>query len=260
MAKSVSWLTVVFLAALSGLSALAAERLAVACPLKPDPPPNIDGDSREWDHLPVEIMVGAANVTWGKAKWDGEDDLSGLVKLCHDANYLYVLAEVVDEKVTIAGGKDMFHCDHVEITFAPVFDPAGSGPMRPDWRIIGLCPGTMAPTGDIFSDIEPEAYLHHPINTDSSTIDVGAGPTENGFVLEARIPWKLLGVPRPPKPGQAFGFDIHLSDSDSGTTQETMTSLNPTPWAGRKQENILKLILTGTYGKLPVETAPPPAQ
>ena len=67
-------------------------------------------------------------------------------------------------------------------------------------------------------------------------------------------------MPRPPKPGQAFGFDIHLSDSDSGTTQETMTSLNPTPWAGRKQENILKLILTGTDGKLPVETAPPPAQ
>ena len=72
-----------------------------------------------------------------------------------------------------------------------------------------------------------------------------------GYVLEARIPWKVLGVRGPVKPGMVFGIDVHFSDSDNAAVQESMTSLNPIPWQGRRQENILKMVLTGTDGKLP---------
>lgn len=228
-----------------------AVRPVFPCPMKPDPPPSIDGDGREWDHLPGAVEIGEAHVTWGKANWQGVDDLSGTLQFCYDSNYFYVLADVVDDVVTIGGGKDMFSCDHVELTFAPVFAEKGTGPRGEDWRIIGFSPGTQEASGDIFSDLSPEAYLHSPINTDSSAIDVASRPTEKGYVLEARIPWRLLGVKGTPQPGAVFGFDLHFSDSDSGTSQETLTSLNTMPWRGRHQETILKLVLTGTDGKLP---------
>jgi hypothetical protein len=45
--------------------------------------------------------------------------------------------------------------------------------------------------------------------------------------------------------------DVHISDSDKDFVQEAMTSLNNTvPWKGRRQENILKMVLTGTDGKI----------
>lgn len=250
MNKKIGNLLICFsLLAIGNLFAKSA--LQVLCPLKPDPPPVIDADPDEWQNLPLEIEIGEKNVTWGKAKWDGEEDLSGIIKLCYDQNYLYILADVVDEKITVAPGREMFSCDHVELTFYAKYELGQKGPINNDWRVIGFSPGTMDPVGDIFTDITPEAYIVRPINTDSSNIDVEAKETEEGYLLEARIPWEILGVKKPVKLGQYFGFDIHLSDSDSGQDQETLTSLNPKTWAGRQTENLLQLILTGTEGKMP---------
>jgi len=240
--------TTVLLSLMLLQAAYAAEpSLVFACPLKPDPPPVIDGDIREWERLPA-FEVEEKNVTWGKANWEGEEDLSGSFKVCYDSNYFYLLAEVVDEKITIAGGKGMFRCDHVEMTFVPRYEENAKGPIESDWRIIAFSPGTQQPTGDIFSDLSAEAYFAAPSETDSSSVDVASMPREDGYLIEARIPWKLLGVTKRPEIGDVFGFDLHLSDSDSGLDQETLTSLNPTKWRGRQKENILKLVLTGTDG------------
>lgn len=228
----------------------AAKAPVVVCPLKPDPPPVPDGDRREWDTLPGALAVGDQNVTWGRAQYAGAEDLSGTVMLCYDANYLYLMAEVVDDKIVTAGGKGMFTADHVELTFAPHWRPGAKGPMPEDWRIIGFSPGSVEASGDPLSDLEPEAFLIAPPGIDWSGIDVGATMTEDGYILEARIPWRVLGVKLPVKPGMSFGVDVHLSDSDKGHVQESMTSLNPVPWQGRRQENILKMVLTGTDGKL----------
>ena len=82
-------------------------------------------------------------------------------------------------------------------------------------------------------------------------MDVGASITEDGYVLEARIPWKVLGIKGNVTAGMVFGVDVHISDSDKDFVQECMTSLNnTTPWKGRKQENIPKMVLTGTDGKI----------
>ena len=236
-------------ALLSG--AAPADKPVVVCPLKPDPPPVIDGDRREWDALPGAMTVGDANLTWGRAQYRGEEDLSGTVMVCYDANYLYLLADVVDDKIVPTDGKSIFSCDHVELTFAPVYRDGMRGPRPADWRVIGFGPGSVELTGDPLSDFEPEAAGVFPPNLDTSGIDVGASITEEGYVLEARIPWKVLGVKGPVKPGMVFGIDVHLSDSDNAAVQESMTSLNPVPWKGRRQENILKMVLTGTDGKLP---------
>ncbi|HPY90905.1 MAG TPA: hypothetical protein PLT23_09275, partial [Lentisphaeria bacterium] len=76
--------TTVLLSLMLLQAAYAAEpSLVFACPLKPDPPPVIDGDIREWERLPA-FEVEEKNVTWGKAKWEGEEDLSGSFKVCYD--------------------------------------------------------------------------------------------------------------------------------------------------------------------------------
>ena len=225
----------------------------VVCPLKPDPPPVIDGDPREWANLPGAIAIGDKHVTWGRHNYTGEDDISGTVRLCYDANYLYLLVEVVDDKLVTSSGRGMFNADHIELDFTADYRPAATGPHKGGkLRIIGFNPGSVDPTGDPVTDVEPEPCLVSPPGINWSGIDVGSSITEDGYILEARIPWKVLGVTKPVAIGMVFGVDVHLSDSDSGKMQETMSSINfTTPWKGRQQENILQMVLTGTDGKIP---------
>ena len=99
--------------------------------------------------------------------------------------------------------------------------------------------------------MEADATAAFPPDLDYSGIDVGSSITEDGYVLEARIPWKVLGIKQRVTAGMVFAVDVHISDSDKDFVQEAMTSLNnTTPWKGRRQENILKMVLTGTDGKI----------
>lgn len=226
-------------------------RPVIACPQKPDPPPVIDGDCSEWDNLPGAITLDASHVTWGKPQYQGEDDLSGTVKICYDANYFYFMVEVIDESIKVASDKNIFISDHIELDFAPNFNENGKGRQPADWRIIGFTPGTLEETGDPLLDMDADALMAFPPNLAWSGIDVESCVTEDGYILEARIPWKVLGVKGPIQPGRVFGMDIHISDSDKDFMQESMTSLNNlVPWKGRHQEYIPKMVLTGTDGKI----------
>ncbi|MBO4513770.1 MAG: hypothetical protein J5746_13505, partial [Victivallales bacterium] len=93
-------------------------RVELVCPLKPDPPPVVDGDNRDWERVPSSIAVTKKNVVWGNHNWKDEDDLSGTVSLCYDQNYLYLLVEVVDDKIVVDEGK-LFYTDHIEVSFVP---------------------------------------------------------------------------------------------------------------------------------------------
>ena len=149
------------------------------------------------------------------------------------------------------GHKNIFVSDHVELDFAPVYKDNAVGPRQDDWRILGFTPGTVESSGDPLADMEADAIAAFPDTLDYSGIDVGSSITEDGYIIEARIPWKTLGVKGNVTPGMVFGVDVHISDSDKDFVQEAMTSLNnTTPWKGRRQENILKMVLTGTDGKI----------
>ena len=230
-------------------------RPEILCPLKPDPPPIIDGDRREWERVPSSIPVTERNVTWGKAKWKDEEDLSGTVSLSYDQNYLYLLVEVVDEKIIVDDSK-FFNTDHVELSFVPFLDEKATGALPKDSLFVfGFTPGTPEKTGDALLDVEACASMVFPPNQPWKGVDVESSFTEEGYILEARIPWSVLRVkPNMVKVGQVFGIDVHISDSDSGKTQETMTSLNHlTPWKGRRWENMPRMVLTGTDGKKPTK-------
>lgn len=223
----------------------------IICPQKPDPPPVIDGDPADWELVPGAITLDKSHIVWGKAQWKGEEDLSGTIKLCFDENYLYLLAEVVDEAIKTASDKNIFISDHVELDFAPVYKDNAQGPRQNNWRVLGFTPGTVESSGDPLADMEADAEAAFPAGLDYSGVDVGSSITEDGYILEARIPWKVLGIKGKAKAGMIFGVDVHISDSDKDFVQEAMTSLNNTvPWKGRRQENILKMVLTGTDAKI----------
>ena len=233
------------------LAAPAKAKPVIICPQKPDPPPVIDGDPADWELVPAAITLDKSHIVWGAHQWKGEDDLSGTVRLSFDENYLYLLVEVIDEVIKTASDKGIFVSDHVELDFAPVYNDKAQGPRLGNWRILGFTPGTVESSGDPLADMEADATAAFPPDLDYSGIDVGSSITEDGYVLEARIPWKVLGVKGRVTPGMVFGVDVHISDSDKDFVQEAMTSLNnTTPWKGRRQENILKMVLTGTDGKI----------
>ena len=228
----------------------APARIEYLCPLKPDPPPVIDGDNREWELVPNTMPVQDKNVTWGRHNYKGEEDLSGSITLCCDQNYLYLLTEVVDDKLVVEDGK-IFITDHIEFSFVPMFDATKKGLVdRKMSYILGFSPGNFENTGDPLLDIEASGTMVSPIGAPWDGLEVESSLTEEGYILEARIPWRIIGVkPSEVKRGATFAIDVHLSDSDNGPTQETLTSLNPVKWAGRRWENMLKLTLVGTDGK-----------
>ena len=91
--------------ALSGVinAAPAKAKPVIVCPQKPDPPPVIDGDPDDWELVPGAITLDKSHIVWGKAQHNGENDLSGTVRLSFDSNYLYLLVEVVDEAILRRG-------------------------------------------------------------------------------------------------------------------------------------------------------------
>ena len=226
-------------------------RIELLCPRKPDPPPVIDGDDREWKLVPNEIAVEDANVTYGRQHFRGEDDLSGTVKLCYDDNYLYLLASVVDEKIVVVDGK-IFQTDHIELTLVPRFDEKKTGPVSQESLFIfGFTPGSPDKVGDPLLDIDASANMAFPPGKPWDGVDTEATMTEDGYLLEARIPWRVFGLKSSDiKEGAVMGVDVHFSDSDNSPTQEKMTSLNSNvPWRGRRWENLLKMTLVGTDGR-----------
>ena len=226
------------------------KRPEFCCPLKPDPPPVVDGDNREWELVPNVISIQDKNVTWGRHNYKGDEDLSGTITLCYDQNYLYLLVEVVDDKLVVEDGK-IFVTDHVELSFVPMFDASLKGVVdKTKLYVLGFSPGNFENTGDPLLDIEASGTMVFPIGAPWDGMDVESSMTEEGYLLEARIPWRILGVkPAEVKQGATFCLDVHISDSDNGPTQETLTSLNPIKWAGRRWENLLKMTLVGTDGK-----------
>ncbi len=88
--------------------------------------------------------------------------------------------------------------------------------------------------------VDPEAYLWYPKASAGSLtkVKIGVFYTDDGYKIEAAIPWSVLGVS--PKSGQTYGFAFSFSDNDNpdkDVQQTLMTNApvrrltDPTTWA-----------------------------
>ena len=84
--------------------------------------------------------------------------------------------------------------------------------------------------------------------TSDPELDVAAVRTANGYHVEARIPWRLLGV-SDPQPGQQFRMTLDVSDNDTAgaSQQDAMISNSSGRTAARQAfpEECELLVLEG---------------
>ena len=217
--------------------------------------PGIDGDLSGWAP-PIQKVINY--VVWGQENWSGESDSSGSVVAGWNKTYLYLGIRVKDDKyVQKATNEKLYQGDSVEILFDRYIGADFHlQSMSADDYQIGISPGQncIAATingakvasvpvrsGSTSSSCEsPEAYVWFPKTEQGKTTQIKIGVLEGseGYQVELRIPWSLLGVTEPSE-GDHYGFAVSISDNDLAGTknQQTMTSnvstrtySNPTTW------------------------------
>jgi hypothetical protein len=183
-----------------------------------DDPPSIDGELDDWDfdRYPIESVV------YGNQNWKGTDDLSGRAMLGWDEDYLYVAVRVLDDVYAQnASGENLFKGDSLEILLD--VDVPGDyyyGALSGDDYQLGLSPGSPDPGED------PEAYLWFPRSREGrpSKVVIDGRSREDGYIIEAAIPWFNFNVS--PYKNQHFGFCLSISDNDNRDKNEQQSMVS----------------------------------
>ena len=183
-----------------------------------DNPPEIDGELDDWEfeRYPIESVV------YGGQNWKGSEDLSGRAMLGWDEDYLYVAVRVIDDVYAQdASGENLYKGDSLEILLDT--DVPGDyyfGELSADDYQIGLSPGS-PDAGD-----DPEAYLWYPRSEEGSPqkVAIDGRNREDGYIIEAAIPWFTFGVD--PYKGQHFGFCLSISDDDNQDKNEQQSMVS----------------------------------
>ncbi|MEI8198196.1 MAG: sugar-binding protein, partial [Phycisphaerae bacterium] len=171
-------------------------------------PPVLDGKLDEWGR--ASFLLGEARQTLRRAgRWAGALDASAAVWLGWDEQYLYVAADVIDDKLMQAhGGAEPWQGDTLELFFN-----VHPGQQRVDgfWQIALIPPlesgQKLRVTGPQkeFEGVEGTAAVH-----------------KGGYTLECRIPWKnLTGFV--PGPGAQVGLQVMLDDRDDAGLKSRLT-------------------------------------
>ena len=226
-------MTIHFLACLV-LAAVRAEAPdIVAIPLRPDPPIAVDGAIDDWAPVPNALLIDKPEqVVWGAASWQSPADLSGVIHLAWRSECLFVAAEVTDDSLRQSQrGDSIWQGDHIEIYIdaQPDSDPArdafGEGQFQ-----FALSPGNFGTSGDPLVDCPPEVFIYRPHGASVAGIVVAAKRAPSGYVIEAAIPWDVLGVVAPVE-GTPLRIEVGLSDTDSmDARQEALMTASTAKW------------------------------
>lgn len=196
--------------------------------------PTIDGVWDEWktDAYPMKKVVYGAN------NWTDAKDLEGSYRVGWDFKYLYIAVKVYDDKfVNNKEKKELFKGDSIEILLdADLKGDFDSTTLNGDDYQLGISVGK----GTV--GVNMTAYLWYPtskegVKTDDIKMAAVVLGNNEGYRLEARIPWSIFGISA--DKDLKFGFAISVSDNDSTTedVQQTMISnikprvlTDPTTW------------------------------
>jgi len=195
---------------------------------------NMDGNLDEWDS-PIQNVINY--VVFGANKWTNAEDSSGSVVAAWDEDFLYIGVRVKDEKyVQESTNEKLYLGDSIEVHFDRYVSADYSlHTMSADDYQIGISPGQYGITNQ-----PPLAYLWTPKTNAGKKADVKIGVLEsgNGYQVEFKIPWSLIGVTNPAS-GNHFGFAISINDNDIAGTlnQQSVVSnvqgrfyADPTTW------------------------------
>ena len=167
----------------------------------------IDGLVDEvWNHTAVMPIIAEKPLV---GTLFSSDDLSGTAKFLWDNDYLYLLANVIDD-VKINDSQNTYEDDNVEFYFDIDNDKATTYGANDVQYSFAWNDGTSVGT----------------LPTGRSTTGINYVVTEksNGYTVEARIPWTTLQAT--PSINQTIGLDFMINDDDDGTGRDAKLSWN----------------------------------
>lgn len=195
-----------------------------------DTPPTLDGDLSDWDATSYK----SDKIVFGSSNWTGTSDASAEYHIGWTNEALYLAVKVTDDAhVQVSSGSLLYKGDEVELQLDT--NLAGdyfSNILSADDYQIGLSPGN-------FSSLRTESWRWYPRSTRGplSVISIHVKSRSDGYDLEAKIPWSVVGVS--PSEGASYGFALSISDNDlkGAPVQQSMVSSvssrtlsNPTTW------------------------------
>jgi hypothetical protein len=185
-----------------------------------DPAIVADGSrSGDWDAQAERASVPIVEVVYGREARQSSSDLAGTSNVCWADNGLALFVNVIDDThVQTQTGADIYKGDEVEVFLdADLRGDYYEETWGDDDTQIGLSPGD-------FASLVPEAFRYRPPGAPIVGAQVVAVPTENGYNLEAIVPWSALGIS--PETDEPYGFCLALSDNDQPDTakQESLVS------------------------------------
>ena len=198
-----------------------------------DTPLSIDGDLRDWEMLPFNLV----KPSYGAVNWQGPSDQSGKFAIAWDMTYLYICAQILDDAhVQNQSEINIFKGDSLDVVLdTELEEDYLSASLNADDYQLGLSPG------DLHGGIAAaQAYLWYPRDNARALPSVLVGSKSygaSGFQLEAAIPWTIFNIS--PRDGMVFGFVLSSSDNDLpyASLQQTMVSTvhsrnlsDPTTW------------------------------
>lgn len=172
-------------------------------------PVTIDGDPTEWANATAIRLDPIIYLESGAI--EGEKDCSGDFKFMWDEKNLYILMTITDDEIVATNvSRSIYKDDCIEF----FVDPEANGLIwegKKDFQI-GFSPtktGDTPKTFAWFQKVDPSA--------DGSVV-MKQKVTDTGYVIEAAISWKFLGID--PKEGFVFGASPALHDRDDTVKSE----------------------------------------
>ncbi|MDD5423962.1 MAG: sugar-binding protein [Candidatus Omnitrophica bacterium] len=154
--------------------------------------------------------------------WSGKEDLSADIYLLWDDDAMYVAAKVTDDVPfdNSKEGPDIWDGDAVEIMLG-LDEAADPGRMffgKRDYQI-GITPGNG-------KDIKAGEWVWRRDDYEGG-IEVASVKWDKGYIIESRIPFKVLGGFKP-EIGRKIDFDVSVDDGDTHKRELQFT------WHGTK--------------------------
>ena len=192
--------------------------------------PTIDGDLTDWPSWPEDLVAVSSHPVFASG-WDGTEDMEARWFLQWDDQNLYVGAFVSDDRhIQNQTGFSIFRGDSLDLRFDT--DRDGDDDFDNADYELQLSPGDLAgrePSAAIF--IGNGSGFANGLVPDNVTIGAVGRTEDDGYVLEASIPWSVLGGR--PAVDAVLGLALQANDIDvvvDPARQELMISnLEPPP-------------------------------
>lgn len=188
-------------------------------------PPTIDGRLEDWAApLTLAEPVSISKVVFGAEHWEGSADLSAEALVTWDRNALFLGLRILDDIFSQpAEGRSLYLGDSIELQLDMDLEGDWDDAVfsDDDWQI-GISPGSLEDGGR-----PPEAYIWRPAEGSGPVVfPIAARRLDDGYVIEAAIPWRIFGVD--PTRLAGIGFALNISDNDLPSPEQlTMISSSP---------------------------------